>query len=75
MYKEKELIILLYKTIVRNHLEYCIQLWRPYCKKDIDMLDRVQRGATKMIPKLGNISYEIHIKEYGLTTRETRRSV
>ena len=38
-YKEKNLIIPLYKTIVRPHLEYSIQAWRPYCKKDIDTLD------------------------------------
>ena len=43
MYKEKQLIIPLYKEIVRPHLEYCIQAWRPYCKKDIDML-REYRG-------------------------------
>ena len=36
VYKEKVLIIPLYKTIVRPHLEYCIQAWRPYHKKDID---------------------------------------
>ena len=71
--KEKELIIPLYKTIVRPHLEYCIQAWRPYRKKDIDMLERVQRRATKMIPKLRNISYEIRLKECGLTTLDTRR--
>ena len=41
LYKEKELIIPLYKTIVRPHLEYCIQAWRPYRKKDIDILERV----------------------------------
>ena len=40
-YKEKELILPLYKTIVRPHLEYCIQAWRPYHKNDIDMLERV----------------------------------
>ena len=68
MYKETQLIILLYKTIVRPHLEYCIQAWRPYRKKDIDILERVQRRATKMIQKLRNISYEIR-----LTTLETRR--
>ena len=73
LYKEKELIIPPYKTIVRPHLEYCIQAWRPYRKKDIDMLERVQRRATKIIPKLRNISYEMHLKECGLTTLETRR--
>ncbi len=43
--KEKQLIIPLYKTIVRPHLEYCIRAWRPYRKKDIDMLERVQRSS------------------------------
>ena len=73
VYKEKELIISLYKTIVRPHLEYCIQAWRPYRHKDIDILERVQRRATKMIQKLRNISYEMRLKECGLTTLETRR--
>ena len=50
-----------------------IQAWRPYHKKDIDILERVQRRATKMIQKFRNISYEIRLKECGLTTLETRR--
>ena len=73
VYKEKELIIPLFKTIVRPHLEYCIQAWRPYRKKDIDILERVQRRATKMIQKLRNISYKMRLRECGLTTLETRR--
>ena len=48
MYKEKQLTVPLYKAIVRSHLEYCIQAWRPYRKKDTDKLDRIQRRATKM---------------------------
>ena len=62
VYKEKDIIIPLCKTIVMPHLEYCIQAWRPYRKKDIDVLEIVQRRAAKMMPKLRNISYEMRIK-------------
>ena len=41
--------------------------------KDIDMLERVQRRGTKIIQKLRNISYEMRLKECGLTTLETMR--
>ena len=73
LYKEKQLIVLLYKEIVRPTLEYCIQAWRPYRKKDIDKLDRIQRRATKMIPELRDLSYESCLLQCGLTTLETRR--
>ena len=72
-YKEKKLIIHLYKAIVRPHLEYCIQVWRPYRKKDIDTLECIEWGATKIIPELRDLSYEECLKECGLTTLETRR--
>ena len=39
-YKDKSLIVPLYKAIVRPHLEYCIQAWSPYLRKDIDMLEK-----------------------------------
>ena len=41
-YKEKQLIVPLYKAIVRPHLEYCIQAWRPNHKKDINKPERIQ---------------------------------
>ena len=72
-YKVKQLIVPLYKAIVRPHLEYCIQAWTPYRKKDIDKLERIQRRATKMIPKLRDLSYESRLLQCGLTTPETRR--
>ena len=56
-----------------SYLEYCIQAWRPYHKKDIDILERVQRRATKMIIGLRDHSYEDRLKECRLTTLETRR--
>ena len=74
-YKEKSLILSLYKAIVRPHLEYCIQAWSPYLRKDIviDMLEKIQRRATKLIPGLSDLRYEERLKECGLTTLETRR--
>ena len=38
--KEKSLILPLYKAIVRPHLEYCIQAWSPYSRKEIYMLEK-----------------------------------
>ena len=73
IHKEKSLNIPLYKAIVRPHLEYCIQAWNPYLRKDVDMLEKIQRRATKLIPELRDLTYEERLKECGLTTLETRR--
>ena len=72
-YNEKSLIVPLYKAIVRPHLDYCIQAWSPHLWKDIDMLEKIQRRATKLIPGLRDLRYEERLKECGLTTLETRR--
>ena len=68
-----KLIIPLYKAIVRPHLEYCIQAWRKYRKKDIDTLERIQRRATKINLELRDLNYEERLKECGLTILERRR--
>ena len=57
-YKEKSLIVPLYKAIVKPHFEYCIQAWNPHLRKDIDMLEKIQRRATKLIPGLRDLRYE-----------------
>ena len=44
--------------LVRPHLEYCIQAWRPYRKKDINKVERIQRRTTKFIPELRYLNYE-----------------
>jgi len=48
----REAFLLLYKHLVRSHLQYCNSVWAPYKKSYIDKLEKVQKQATKMIPKL-----------------------
>ena len=84
-YKDKSLIVPLYKAIVRPHLEYCIQAWSPYLRKDIDMLEKIQRRATKVFKILNgyeNIDSNIflEIKEsrghnYTLVKKQSRLDV
>ena len=64
-YKEKGLMVPLYKTIVSPHLEYCIQSMSPYLRKDIYMLEKIQRRETKLIPGLSDLRYEERLKECG----------
>jgi len=48
---------LLYKAYIRPHLEYCIQVWSPYLRKDIECLERMQRRATKLVGSLKKKPY------------------
>src|SRR6266516_6936565 len=71
--RDKNIVLTLYKTLVRPHLDYCIQAWRPYLIKAITKLEKVQRKATRMVEGLKDLSYEERLKRLNLTTLETRR--
>jgi len=44
----------LYKSLVRRHLEYFTLVWNPYLAEDIQLIERVQRLATKLVQDVGN---------------------
>jgi len=64
---------LLYKTLVRPHLEYANSVWGPYNRADQQLVERVQRRATKLVPDLRSVTYQDRLRALDMPSLYHRR--
>ena len=65
-FKNWEVMLQLYRNLVRPHLEYSVQFWSPHYQKDVEALERVQKRLTRMLPDMEGINYEERLEKLGL---------
>ena len=71
--REQEIMLTLYKSLVRCHLEYCSPLWNPSKISEIQELESVQRSFTRRISGLSELGYWDRLKALSLMSLQRRR--
>ena len=76
--REKSVMLNIYKSMIRPHLEYCVQLWNPVPKHGnwatVMELESVQRQYTRLIDVIGLLTYKERLDSLKLTTLIERRA-
>ena len=72
-FKSKDVIVRLYKALVRPKLEFCVQAWCLYLKKEIEIVVWAQKRATNLIEGYRHLKYSERLAQTGLITMEIRR--
>lgn len=72
-YMNKDLFLQLYKSLIRSIIDYGIIVWYPITKKNIQLIENIQRRATRIVPELKGLTYDHRIRELNLPTLLYRR--
>ena len=72
-YKDRDIVLPLYKAYVRSRLEYGSAVWNPHQAQQTERIERVQRRATKMIHDVKHLDYDSRLKELNLPSLQYRR--
>jgi len=72
-YKERWMMVNLYKSLVRPQLEFCVCVWSPHYQKDKELLERAQHRFTRKVEGFSSLPYAQRLQRLGLWTLEERR--
>ena len=72
-YKSPDILLPLYKSLVRPLVEYCTPAWSPHYNKDKVLLEKIQHCFTRMIPGFSQLDYMTRLR-LNLWTLEKRRN-
>ena len=70
---DEKTFVPLYKTMARSQLDYGCVIWNPYKEKYNEEIEKVQRRATKTLPKLNKLEYIDRLKKLKLPCLKYRR--
>jgi len=73
-YRSVDILLPLYKTLVRPLVEYCTPAWSPHYSKDKIKIEKIQHRFTRLIPGLKQVDYNTRLARLHLWTLEERRN-
>ena len=70
---DKDSFLILYKSLIRSILDYGGSVYYPSTKKNIQLLENIQRRATRLLPQLRGYTYSERLESLKLPTLLYRR--